>query len=63
LLYLYARQDIHPLLIDAIELMVKNQQPMPESQVVYTDDLAPVEWVTNSMVLNYVLFGDMEVLK
>jgi len=63
LLYLYARQDIHPLLIEAIEQMVKNQQPIPESQVVYTDDLAPVEWVTNSMVLNYVLFGDMEVLK
>ncbi|OGO27360.1 MAG: hypothetical protein A2W33_08130 [Chloroflexi bacterium RBG_16_52_11] len=63
LLYLYTRQDIHPLLIEAIERMIKNQQPLPESQVVYTDDLAPVEWVTNSMVLNYVLFGDMEVLK
>ena len=63
LLYLYTRQDVHPLLIDAIEQMVQNQQPMPDSQVVYTDDLAPVEWITNSMVLNYVLFGDMEVLK
>jgi hypothetical protein len=27
---------------------------------VYTDDWSPIEWVTNSMVLNYVLFGDLE---
>jgi spermidine synthase len=63
LLYLYTRQDVHPLLIEAIERMIKNQQPLPKSQVVDTDDLAPVEWITNSMVLNYILFGDMEVLK
>ena len=63
LLYLLTRQDIHPLLIEAIKRTIMNQQPTPASQVVYTDDLAPVEWITNSMVLNYVLFGDMEVLK
>ncbi len=63
LLALYPQKDVHPLLIDAIELMVTNQQPVPDSQVVYTDDWAPIEWVTNSMVLNYLLAGDMEALK
>lgn len=63
LLALYPQKDVHPLLIDAIELMVTNQQPVPDSQVVYTDDWAPIEWITNSMVLNYLLAGDMEALK
>ncbi len=63
LLYLYTQPDVHPMLIEAIELMVRYQQPTPRSQMVYTDDWSPVEWVTNSMVLNYVLFGDMEALR
>lgn len=63
LLFLYTRPDVHPLLVKSIERFVANQLPTPESGVVYTDDLAPIEWITNFMVLNYVLFGDMEVLK
>jgi predicted membrane-bound spermidine synthase len=63
LLYLYTLPDVHPLLIDAIELMVSNQQPLPESREVFTDDQAPIEWITNSMVLKFVLFGDMAELK
>jgi len=63
LIYLYTRSDIHPLLLDAMENIVKYQQPLPDSQVVFTDDLAPIEWITNNMVLSYVLFGDMESLK
>jgi spermidine synthase len=63
LLYLYTRPDIDPLLIEAIELFVSNQQPTPKSQVIFTDDLAPVEWITNNMVLNFILRGDMEGLR
>jgi predicted membrane-bound spermidine synthase len=63
LLSLYTQKDVNPLLIHAIELMVANQQPVPDSQVVYTDDWSPIEWITNGMVLNYVLTGDMETLK
>jgi hypothetical protein len=44
-------------------LAILYQQPPPQSQVVYTDDLAPVEWVTNSMILNFVLAGDMDELR
>jgi spermidine synthase len=63
LIYMYTHPGIHPLLINAVEQVVQHRQPVPLSQVVYTDDLAPIEWITNSMVLNYVLFGDMETLK
>ena len=63
LIYMYTHPDVHPILVNAVEQVVQNQQPVPDSQVVFTDDLAPIEWITNNMVLNYVLFGDMEALK
>jgi hypothetical protein len=63
LIYMYTHPDVHSLLVNAVEQVVQNQQPVPDSQVVFTDDLAPIEWITNNMVLNYVLFGDMEALK
>jgi spermidine synthase len=63
LIHLMANPEIHPLLLDAMRIFVVYQQPTPDSQVVYTDDISPVEWVTNTMVLNYLFFGDMEVLK
>lgn len=63
LIYLYTRSDSHPLLVEALELIVQNQQPVVDAGIVYTDDRAPIEWITNSMVLNYVLFGDMETLR
>lgn len=62
LLALYPRQDVHPLLFASLERLVSNQQPTPDSQVVFTDDFAPIEWITNNMVLSYVMFGDMDVL-
>ncbi len=62
-LYLKSRPDTHPLLMAAVERTIVNQQPTPDSRVVYTDDWAPIEWITNNMVLNYVLFGNMEELK
>lgn len=57
------RPDVHPLLISAIERTAVNYQALPESTIVFTDDKAPVEWVVNRMVLNYVLSGDYEELK
>ena len=53
------RGDVHPLLIESIQVAVANLQPTPDIDVVYTDDWSPIEWVTNSMVLNFVLFGDV----
>jgi spermidine synthase len=57
------RQDIHPLLTDAMTITALNLQPTLASAMVFTDDLAPVEWITNNMVLKYLLFGDLEVIR
>lgn len=63
LVYLRDRGDVHPLLIESLMLTAANLRPTPESQTVFTDDLAPIEWITNNMVLYYVLFGDLEVVQ
>jgi len=63
LLHLYTRADVHPLLIEALQRVVINQIQIPESDVVFTDDWAPIEWITNHMVINYILFGDIESLQ
>lgn len=56
-------EEVHPLLIEALQITALNLQPTLESNTVFTDDLAPVEWITNNMVLRFMLFGDMEVLQ
>jgi spermidine synthase len=77
LLSLYARDDVDPLLIRALENVVVYEQPVKpcggpggepasgertQGCVVFTDDLAPVEWITNDMVLRFVLYGEVEEL-
>ena len=63
LVYLDERGDVHPLLIEATRLAALNMQPTPATTTVFTDDLAPIEWITNNMILRFVLYGDMEVLQ
>jgi len=55
--------EAHPLLKDTAQVTVASLQTTPVSDIVYTDDLAPVELVTHNMVLRYVFFGDMEELQ
>lgn len=67
--------DVDPILIGAVQKAILNLQPNPcevsneEDQapsqgcVVFTDDWAPIEWITNSLVLNYVLFSGMEEIQ
>ena len=62
LIHLYSEPATHPLLLRSLERAVVYLKPTPTSTVVYTDDRAPIEWITNDMVLSYVLFGDMESL-
>ena len=47
------------LLLDSLQVAIDNVQPTPPVSVVYTDDRSPIEWVTNKMILSYVLFGDL----
>ena len=67
---LVAREDAHPVLIGAVQKAIINLQPNPcegsepsQACVVFTDDWAPIEWITNSLVLNYVFFSGMEEIQ
>jgi len=40
-----------------------NLQPVSQSGPVFTDDYAPVEWITNAMILDFFLTGDMEEMQ
>jgi len=62
-LYLKTREQVHPLLIQAIEIAISSQKPIQPADQIFTDDLAPIEWITNRMVLNFILRGDVEELE
>jgi spermidine synthase len=51
-----------PLLRDAVARAVANLQPTPETDVVFTDDVAPVEQLTNSIVIRFMLGGSIHQL-
>jgi hypothetical protein len=61
--FLNQRGDVHPLLLDSIRITLENMQPTPLGGKVFTDDLAPIEWITNNMILNYILSGGIEELQ
>ncbi len=53
----------HPLLRSALTRAIQNLQPTPESKIVFTDDVAPVEQLTNSIVINFILSGSVYQLQ
>jgi hypothetical protein len=42
---------------------IVNMQPGYESTQVFTDDKAPIEWLTNNLIVNFLLHGDVESLQ
>lgn len=48
-----------PLLRAAVARAVENLQPTPVSSIVFTDDWAPVEQLTNSIVIDFILSGSI----
>ncbi len=62
-LYLQQRQDVAPLLLDSMQLTIANLQPSPEPGIIFTDDQAPIEWLTNNMVLSFLLNSNLEELQ
>ncbi len=60
---LSADPDTHPLLIQAMSSAYFNLQPGFETTMVFTDDRAPIEWLTNNLVINFILHGDVESLQ
>jgi len=44
-------------LVSAMRVALENLRQLPEDGQVFTDNKAPIEWITNQMVLNNVLSG------
>ena len=63
LFYLSQIQSTPALLLDTMKITAASFQPPPEPGPVFTDDKAPVEWITNNMVLSFLFAGEMENLK
>jgi spermidine synthase len=55
-------EELPDLLARVLERMVVYQQPLPSAGTIFTDDRAPIEWLTNNLVLNYIFSGDLENL-
>jgi spermidine synthase len=51
-----------PLLLDVVGRAADNLQPTPAAGLVFTDDRAPVETLVNSIVIRFVLAGQLETL-
>ena len=62
-LYLKQRRDVNPLLLDSMQLAIANLQPPPGHGTVFTDDQAPIEWLTNNMVLSFLLNSNPEEIQ
>ena len=60
---LTAGKDANVLLVDSITLTLSNLQAAPKNTVVFTDDRSPIEWITNTMILNFILQGEMETMQ
>ena len=60
---LNTRGDIHPLLLTAISSTIVNMQPGYTTTQVFTDEKAPIEWLTDNLVVNFLLGGNAEGLQ
>ncbi len=63
LAYLTGLGDVHPLLIAALQTAQANLQPAVVTGQVFTDDLASIEWITNTMIFDFFLYGEMEQMQ
>lgn len=63
LAYLQNRNGVHPLLLYAAVTAAANLQPTPHSGRIFTDDLAPIEWITNNMVLRFIFSDEVESIQ
>jgi len=52
--------NVEPLLLEAMEMTINHQQSPSKTTQVYTDDRAPIEWITNKIVVDFILSGGME---
>lgn len=53
-------EDSHPILYDILISAAENLVPLGHSDIIFTDDRAPVETLVDSIVLNFLLAGRAE---
>jgi predicted membrane-bound spermidine synthase len=58
-----AEINVDPLLLEAMTVTISNRRDAPDSTQVYTDDRAPIEWLTNMIVVDYLLSGGVSDLQ
>jgi len=63
LVALAADPNVDPLLIAAMSSTFANFKDGYATTTVFTDDLAPIEWIVNDMVVSFVLQGGLEFLQ
>jgi hypothetical protein len=51
------------VLLDVIQRAIENLQPTPTSDMVFTDDWAPIEQLTNAMAIQFILGGNIDILR
>ncbi len=56
-------KNIHPLLINTMASTFANLKDGYTRTAVFTDDLAPIEWIVNDMVVSFVLDGGLQYLQ
>jgi spermidine synthase len=59
---LKSSDGIPPELVTVLERTIQNLQPTPQGAAAYTDDRAPIELLTNAMVIQFVLSGRLPEL-
>ncbi|MFW5709590.1 MAG: spermidine synthase [Chloroflexota bacterium] len=55
--------DADPLLVEVLARSVDALVPIRPSELVFTDDRAPVETLVDSLVLNFLLRGDLDEIR
>lgn len=56
-------QGAPEVLLEVINRAISNLQPAPEPGIVFTDDMAPIEKLTNSIVIEFALNESLEILR
>ena len=54
---------VNPLLMETMLITNQNLKTPPERGKVFTDDLAPIEWLTNSLIVDFFLHGELETIQ
>ncbi len=63
LVALAADPTVEPLLVNTMASTFANFKDGYQTTTVFTDDLAPIEWIVNDMVVSFVLQGGLEFLQ